>query len=985
MRYILIILFISASLCKAQPSNYRAFTVNDGLPSNNVYRCMEDNKGFLWVSTDAGVARFDGRHFQVFGSDQGLPDNDVIDIMKENNGRIWVDCFKQSPTYFDEVKNRFINVQKDPKLAIVPDANHSMFCSPLISGGVEYYNTVNAYIFRNGQVTTYPAGKKSDIIVVAENPDGSITKLGTQVLNKHKHLVQLKLYQYRNGTYTDSIALTTVASNVIYYQLKPGKFYVFKRDKGLAYIASGIKTRLGRARVDSIKIRSSFMACGVTGNDLYLADNNGLIHFFDDRTLRPTFNMRCDFLTNSVYRDKNENLWIATADKGLLFFRQTGIKPVTLPPNYNHTNFLSIAHKQNGAILAGNINGEVIEAARNHTSVHRVARINMMARQRKIIVKDDIVYTISDAGCCFNYQKFIPNFANSALPILGKTGILYSNDVLMIGLTTAIAQVNTHTRICTTLNTGHRRITAMANGDKGMIYFGSTTGLFRYDPANEITFPLNRGDVLSSRIAGICTTADGLVWAATAAQGIAVLQHDRLLQQITKTDGISDDGSRCIAAGPPGQIWLGTAQGISRINYRLQNGRLYYHVANFTRSDGLTDNIINELLCEHDTVFAATANGVSIMPANLPVSKFDIPVQLTGASINQRDTTLARVYRLDYGKQNIHLQFAGVDISGHFRNLQYTLDKSTGWTNLPENTLNIQLSTGSHSLRVRAVDVNGNTGSHILSMAFIIATPFWLSAWFWIITAFTVQAAIIYLINRRQKRHKEDKLARQIARVQTAALEQQAFTSLMNPHFMFNALNSIQHYINLHDRQNTNRYLSDFASLIRKNFEAAQQSFIPLEQELENIRIYLGLEQMRFGERFSYELIIAGDVEPDDWMIPTMILQPLLENALLHGIMPSAIKGEISVIVKKEHIYLSIAITDNGIGLENSAAIRSSRHKSRGTELIKKRIAALSGFSTSPINMYMSPVSDDKKNPGNCAVLTIPPDLYDAWLSARRA
>jgi len=270
-------------------------------------------------------------------------------------------------------------------------------------------------------------------------------------------------------------------------------------------------------------------------------------------------------------------------------------------------------------------------------------------------------------------------------------------------------------------------------------------------------------------------------------------------------------------------------------------------------------------------------------------------------------------------------------------------------------------------------------------MEFNIATPFWKAAWFWLIIVISLQLLTIYLVSQWLKKRKETKLAKEIAGVQTAALEQQAFTSLMNPHFMFNALNSIQHYINMQDRQNANHYLSDFASLIRKNFEAAQQSFIPLEQELENIKIYLRLEQMRFTNRFSYHINIDESIDADYWMIPTMMLQPLLENALLHGIMPSSVNGELVIDLKEQDRNLVITITDNGIGIENSRALKeNSEHKSHGMELIKKRITALSHFVAEPITFTMSPAFDNAINPGNKIILLIPAGLHKAWLHAHK-
>ncbi|MHB1178928.1 MAG: histidine kinase, partial [Daejeonella sp.] len=519
----------------------------------------------------------------------------------------------------------------------------------------------------------------------------------------------------------------------------------------------------------------------------------------------------------------------------------------------------------------------------------------------------------------------------------------------------------------------------------GLMYYGSTDGLFKYDYVKDVSSSLSQSNILlSERITALCATADNLIWAATSSNGAVIVKDDKVLFNITEKEGIISNSLLSISAAGPGKIWLGTNQGISVITYKLLGRNIIYSIQNLSVIDGLSNNSINEMLYQNDTIYAATGNGISVIPANISIPKFNIPMKLIHISVNQRDTILSSQYKLRYNQQNIQMQFAGIELNGHFKNLQYTLDENKNWINLDENTLTVQLSSGAHTIQVRAVDVNGNISNKVLSIEFDIATPFWKSIWFWFLIAIAIQVPIIYLANRRQKRRKEAKLAKAIAGVHTASLEQQAFTSLMNPHFMFNALNSIQHYINVQDRQNANRYLSDFASLIRKNFEAAQKSFIPLEQEIENIKIYLRLEQMRFNEHFSYQVKIDENVDTEDWMIPTMILQPLLENALLHGMMPSVLQGELLIELKLEDRNLIIIITDNGIGIENSMALKENAgHKSRGMELIKKRITALSRFGTHAITISMSPAFESEKNPGNKIILFIPAELHKAWLNAQ--
>jgi LytS/YehU family sensor histidine kinase len=142
---------------------------------------------------------------------------------------------------------------------------------------------------------------------------------------------------------------------------------------------------------------------------------------------------------------------------------------------------------------------------------------------------------------------------------------------------------------------------------------------------------------------------------------------------------------------------------------------------------------------------------------------------------------------------------------------------------------------------------------------------------------------------------------------------------------------------------------------------------------------------MRFNERFSYQIKIEENLDTEDWMIPTMILQPLLENALLHGMMPSASEGELLIELKLEDSNLVIIITDNGIGIENSMALKEiSGHKSRGMELIKKRIVALSHFGSQVMSISMSPAFESKKNPGNKITLFMPVELHSAWLQAQQ-
>jgi anti-sigma regulatory factor (Ser/Thr protein kinase) len=825
-------------------------------------------------------------------------------------------------------------------------------------------------------------------LVFCENKDGTQLKFG-QLFDVELNIFQNKVYHTRGNEVIDSIVLQDVRRDLVPSTLKiavdEGKLYTFYPSRKICLVYDNFKTQPMHFSRNALFTPEPFSNFGFTTNYLFVLGYSGKMYVFDKNTLQKKMTISGNYLPNSIFIDSKENLWVSTFDKGLLLFKKTLIGAIEIPYDFKNTIFLSVARKPDGAILAGNSFGEIVETDGNTGKIYRLPNIKKEFRIRKILFSQNKTFTFSEGGIYVNYKRKLNNPPKN-LFYPAKTAVNYNDSIAIFGLIGGLNKLNTITEKVSPLGNNYKRVTAITKTVDGFIYFGSTDGLYKYDYAKDLSTSLSQSNpLLSQRITALCTTTDSLLWLATHSNGVVIMKNDKMLFQLNEKNGIISNAILSICAAKAGKVWIGTGQGISVLTYKLDGDGIIYSIQNLSVIDGLTNNSMNEMLYQNDSIYAATGNGISVIPANISIPTFNIPVALIRISVNQRDTLLSSYYKLRYDQQNIQMQFAGIELSGHFKNLQYSLDENGKWSNLDENTLTVQLNSGTHIVQVRAVDVNGHISDKILKIGFDIATPFWKAIWFWAAMAIILQSIIVYLMNLRQKKRKEAKLAKKIAGVQIASLEQQAFTSLMNPHFMFNALNSIQHYINVQDRQNANRYLSDFASLIRKNFEAAQQSFIPLEQEIENLKIYLRLEQMRFNERFSYQIKIEENLDTEDWMIPTMILQPLLENALLHGMMPSAIEGELLIELKTDASNLIIIITDNGIGIENSMALKEiSGHKSRGMELIKKRIAALSHFGSQVMSISMSPAFESEKNPGNKITLFMPVTLHSAWLQAQQ-
>ncbi len=178
----------------AQTPKYDTYTIKDGLPSNYIYGTVEDDKGFLWVATDAGIARFDGKYFQIFTTNNGLPDNEVLAVVKENDGTIWVNCFKQAPAYFDEITNRFI-VPSTWRYEDKSMGTSFSFVYPLKNGGVTYYSENGCITFKDKKLVDYAGTNKDLYFLINDSINSSQLFLGIKkkIFFFGKHLFNFNL------------------------------------------------------------------------------------------------------------------------------------------------------------------------------------------------------------------------------------------------------------------------------------------------------------------------------------------------------------------------------------------------------------------------------------------------------------------------------------------------------------------------------------------------------------------------------------------------------------------------------------------------------------------------------------------------------------------------------------------------------------------------------------------------------------------------
>ena len=198
----------------------------------------------------------------------------------------------------------------------------------------------------------------------------------------------------------------------------------------------------------------------------------------------------------------------------------------------------------------------------------------------------------------------------------------------------------------------------------------------------------------------------------------------------------------------------------------------------------------------------------------------------------------------------------------------------------------------------------------------------------------------------------------------------------MNPHFIFNALNSVNSFIAQNDERTANRYLTDFSTLMRSVLENSEEDFILLDKEVELLELYLKLEHSRFKDKFDYELVVDDAIEQSQFLIPPMLLQPYVENAVWHGLRYKKEKGFLKVqLINIDEETIQIEISDNGIGREKSKELKTDYQKnqqSKGMQNIKQRIAILNEMYKDKVDVFIEDLYDD--NSGTKVMLTLKKD-----------
>jgi ligand-binding sensor domain-containing protein len=517
---------------------------------------------------------------------------------------------------------------------------------------------------------------------------------------------------------------------------------------------------------------------------------------------------------------------------------------------------------------------------------------------------------------------------------------------------------------------------AVAMAPNGLQWWGNRqNGLFSFDPVTEELSHFEpvpespESSISSFEIHDILIHSDGSVWVGTKF-GLDVIDPEtkRVRRYHLKGKNINTQITSLLE-GEEGTLWIGTNNGLLFLNPDTDSLR------RFTQDDGLINTVFTERACFKDEAgvlyFGGDAGVDFFHPDAIGTNPVPPDLYIKSASVNQHLMTdslsgeCLSELSLSHQENFIEIELIGIHLaSPNSVTYAYRLPmQSDEWIDLGRNRVIslVRIPPGKYLLEARCANGDGVWSMPKQLLTINIRPPFWQTPWFLGIGAFAILALsyALYQFRIRQIRSAErvkTELTRRIGEIEMKALRAQ-----MNPHFLFNSLNSVRLLIDTGDKQEAKRYLTKYSQLVRQILNNSRNRLVRLDQELETLHLYLELEKMRF-KQFSYMILVMDEVETDFIEVPPLLLQPYVENALWHGLMNKQDGDKKLLIeVKREGDFVLVVIEDNGIGREQAHKLQSRsrlKKESLGIRISEDRLSYLKDLYGTEVQLEIIDLHD---------------------------
>lgn len=929
--------------------NFQKLGSEEGLNNANIFSIEQNETGLLYFTTQNGIYFYDGYNFNKLEIDS-LKSNALLNVSISNSREILLSLRNEGIARFDIQTKKYSII---PSLKFKNSADNF-----IITSDYAYLLTAEIKLtiinLKTGKITEDQNRGKDRLnqaFCIFKTFEGKILLGRSNGLYELKEDSQIKLEVLANNA-IHSITQTTDGRLVVGASAKTAssRIVFIKNNRIEKEITPNYKAKTftylpdGGKTIEKI-ITDDYNRIWFTsypGENLYLYQNNKLYDVFEIMGISPT-------LIKCIFKDKAQNIWIGTYSEGVLFIENSFFNALNFSFNNKILNVNQVFLKNN-MLVAATSNG--------------LYGLNLTTNITRTLSKPDEfltepITTLTELNGILYYSKRSqfdmssaifsdPKYTYRLKPVIAKIFYPIGNNINIIADWSAnILLCNTDcTKITDTLvSFADYQVSINALLKQGdSLYIATNNGLFIYDFKTHTYKNIIRAE-LNYKINDIALI-NNQIYAAHEA-GITNISTNQLIQQLGNLRLNSVKKIKQFNQ----KIWLATLDGVFVCDNNLQPLTI------LNKATGLPSNSINDIVFSNKTICIATARGVAITGLDRIINRqFKLkPVLIQSISVDENLIQFAQnSISLSSSQENVTVNFYSPLFNKPNKQFfRYKFDKGD-WNTLTNTSLTYPtIPGGKHSITIIASADNiiwsEPTVIYINKEEKLTETS-WI---YWLITmaGLLTIGIISFLIVKNVKQKATNRLHEE---QQVHLLKHQAMNALLSPHFIFNSLTSIQNYINTNNSLKASEYLAKFSRLIRMIIERASQSEITLQDELMRLTYYLELEKERFKNKFDYKIFVDPELNQTELKIPNMIIQPHVENCIIHGILPKLEHGTLNInFNKNSNNKLIITIEDDGVGLIKARENAASGHKSLGTNTIKSILEINSKLSGKQQNVTM--------------------------------
>ncbi|SEW35442.1 Two component regulator propeller [Chitinophaga sp. YR573] len=918
----------------------RNYNVKDGLANATVYSAVQDKEGFIWFATPTGVSKFDGKRFRNYSKKDGLTDNDVVKLYADFKGRVWFFTLNGLPSFYK--KYTIHTPANDSTLTIDPRGQYMQYMFEDGAHGAWFLNTDNRVIQYNDKKTEYKY-------------DQGYAKIRTELfyfLRNDKIFKPLQSYftlsSLRDIDNSDQkilpVSPVPVNDPAFYARVHKDPVIIIKNTLYTYSITDAICFFNGA----DWGIRDEISNICLDNDNLWIGTARALYYLkgFFKGEHKLTKLLDNHYIT-SLLKDRDGNIWITTFGDGVYNIPYKDFYFNYLDNTnglYSHSIFSISKDEKSGILLVGQNGGMLNTLDSNHT----VRQFNLDSTSGRNSILSILPYKDNEVLIGADNGLFVFNTLTQKAPLL-KKAVKTLKDV-DIGSNGKIRIVSKDQVITDEYSTKipDALITSIVSINDTAYYVGTNAGLlYGTDSTRQMVIPGT--DVALHQSIKDLKWINGDLWIGTSDQGLYVVKDNQVIKHLSTADTLVSDICQQLYYDGIGRLYVSTNKGVSVIDVNTKK-----RIRNITSNDGLMSDDTRGVYYQQGMLYIATSNGLSYFSdSNMPVDT--VPPVIYLSNVKYGDSTFRPdkdyFVHLYQRKASFEVEFGAIAYDlPELVQYQYNFssDTASGWVTTMSNIVPFpDLQPDTYKLQIRARKYKSDWSKPIFITITIL--PRWYQEW-WargiliLLSLLLVFFILRYIVRRiKQAEKRKTEYNRRIAE-----LEAKALTNQMNPHFIFNSLNSVQHLIMEKEEKQALNFLADFATLMRQMLNNSRKSYLSLEEEIAFLTRYIELEKIRFSNVFIYHFTLEDELKDYTIYIPPMIIQPIVENAIKHGLAPKNGEGRLEVKLGLKNDMLYCSVDDDGIGWERANNIKSSRlikHESTALSVIRERLQIIKSFN----------------------------------------